>query len=298
MPGPQTYTNSKIIATYLRISISLGAWHLWRTSLNLGLTLGWYLLIVANLTQQLNNQQMNQGMLNANSLIAHQPAGRGAKAGQSFASELSELKAAQAQVQTRDSLAPQQEQQTNTPNLGLGGQLKSQLKDKLTKQLGLEQKETLQQNQKSLAAQESTRDSQEAVAKYTTSEAQAASVAQANHKQVTEAAMEGNTAAQEQRQQQGGGDRKQQLANWDELAPRIMEDHKNKAVRIDIPGISDIQSLIVRMDGNKVSVQAVGSEKAMSSLQQRESELKARMAKKNVLLSDLRAMDASKVRGM
>ena len=117
-----------------------------------------------------------------------------------------------------------------------------------------------------------------------------------NQKQATEAVREGNVE-QQQAQQEQANDRKQQLANWDELAPRIIEDPLNRAVRIDIPGVVDVETLIVRMKQNSVSIQAVGSKSAMDSLQARESELSQKLRSHNVTLGQLQAFDKASLGG-
>lgn len=117
---------------------------------------------------------------------------------------------------------------------------------------------------------------------------------QAHQAEVHDAVREGNVAEREA-QHHDANDRKKQLANWEDLAPRITEDIKNRAVRIDIPGLNDIETLIVRMQKGKVSVQAVGDDKAMQSLQGREAELRSKLASKNIQLGSFQAFDARRI---
>jgi len=117
---------------------------------------------------------------------------------------------------------------------------------------------------------------------------------QAHQPEVHDAVREGNVAEREA-QQYDSNDRKKQLANWEDLAPRITEDTKNRAVRIDIPGLNDIETLIVRMQKNQVLVQAVGDGKVMQALQSREAELKGKLASKNIQLADFQTFDARRL---
>jgi len=126
---------------------------------------------------------------------------------------------------------------------------------------------------------------------YSSNESTMASVAQENSKTITEAAREGNVGQQEQRQSEDG-QRQQQLANWELLAPRLIEDSKNRAIRLDIPDVEDIQTIIVRAGDSGVDIQAVGSESMVSGLASREGMLKAALSKKNVRLGSLKAFDA------
>lgn len=126
---------------------------------------------------------------------------------------------------------------------------------------------------------------------YSSNESTMASVAQENSKTITEAAREGNVGQQEQRQSEDG-QRQQQLANWELLAPRLIEDSKNRAIRLDIPDVEDIQTIIVRAGDSGVDIQAVGSESMISGLASREGMLKAALSKKNVRLGSLKAFDA------
>ena len=55
-------------------------------------------------------------------------------------------------------------------------------------------------------------------------------------KVATEAAQEGNVGERES-QSDPEKERKKQLNNWELLAPRVIEDTKNRAIRLDIPGL-------------------------------------------------------------
>ncbi len=126
---------------------------------------------------------------------------------------------------------------------------------------------------------------------YSSNEATIATAAQENSKAITEAAREGNVGQQEQRQSEDGS-RQQQLANWELLAPRLIEDSVNRAIRLDIPDVEDIQTVIVRMGQSGVTIQAIGSEDMVNSFSTREGVLRSALAKKNVKLDSLTAFDA------
>jgi len=126
---------------------------------------------------------------------------------------------------------------------------------------------------------------------YSSNEATMATAAQENSKAITEAAREGNVGQQEQRQSEDSG-RQQQLANWELLAPRLIEDSANRAIRLDIPDVEDIQTVIVRMGQSGVTIQAIGSEDMVNSFSTREGVLRSALAKKNVKLDSISAFDA------
>lgn len=136
--------------------------------------------------------------------------------------------------------------------------------------------------------------SEDLAQKTSESENSKANASQANQKQITEALREGNQA-QQQANYQDANDSRKHLENWEELAPKVVEDIKNRAVRIDIPGIKNVETLIVRMQGNSVSIQVVGDEKSMAALQKQESLLAALLARKNVNMAGLQAIDVMKV---
>lgn len=126
---------------------------------------------------------------------------------------------------------------------------------------------------------------------YSNNEATIATAAQENSKAITEAAREGNVGQQEQRQSEEGS-RQQQLANWELLAPRLIEDSTNQAIRLDIPDVEDIQTVIVRMGQSGVTIQAIGSEDMVNNFSTREGVLRSALAKKNVRLDSVKAFDA------
>lgn len=145
------------------------------------------------------------------------------------------------------------------------------------------------------SAEESTKDAEEISSKFAKSETTVADVGQLNHKQVTEAIREGNMAQQDAPNNDSGSRRKQ-LENWEDLAPKVVEDPINKAVRIDIPGINDIETLIVRMNRGAVGIQVVGSKDAMGRLMHGESELAKRLREHNIVLDSLKAFDGNILR--
>lgn len=163
----------------------------------------------------------------------------------------------------------------------------------ITKLKDLQEKAIQKENQQIAQQESAIQDSVEAKEKYTSSEQQMAAAAQANQEEVTEAAQQGNVAQQEQQNTDNANDRKQQLANWDDLAPRIVEDTKNMAVRIDIPGLNDIETLIVRMNNGKVKIQAVGSKATSEMIRNREAELKGILGQKNVAVDTIQAFDSA-----
>jgi hypothetical protein len=143
----------------------------------------------------------------------------------------------------------------------------------------------------SRAEEQEERVSEEKKHYYSSNEATIATAAQENSKSITEAAREGNVAQQEQRQSEDGS-RQQQLANWELLAPRLIEDSANRAIRLDIPDVEDIQTIIVRMGQSGVTIQAIGSEDMVNSFSTREGVLRSALAKKNVKLDSVTAFDA------
>ena len=143
----------------------------------------------------------------------------------------------------------------------------------------------------SRAEEHEERASEEKKHYYSSNEATIATAAQENSKAITEAAREGNVGQQEQRQSEDGN-RQQQLANWELLAPRLIEDSVNRAIRLDIPDVEDIQTVIVRMGQSGVTIQAIGSEDMVNSFSTREGILRNALAKKNVRLDSVTAFDA------
>ncbi len=143
----------------------------------------------------------------------------------------------------------------------------------------------------SRAEEQEERVSEEKKHYYSSNEATIATAAQENSKSITEAAREGNVAQQEQRQSEDSS-RQQQLANWELLAPRLIEDSANRAIRLDIPDVEDIQTVIVRMGQSGVTIQAIGSEDMVNSFSTREGVLRSALAKKNVKLDSVTAFDA------
>lgn len=126
---------------------------------------------------------------------------------------------------------------------------------------------------------------------YSSNEATIATAAQENSKAITEAAREGNVGQQEQRPSEDNS-RQQQLANWELLAPRLIEDSTNRAIRLDIPDVEDIQTVIVRMGQSGITIQAIGSEDMVNSFSTREGILRNALAKKNVRIDSVTAFDA------
>lgn len=145
-------------------------------------------------------------------------------------------------------------------------------------------------------AEEGIQDAEEVSSKYQTNETVKASVSQENQKAIVNAVREGNVAQQESQNQNDGNERKRQLANWEDLAPRVTEDTINRAVRIDIPGLNDVETIIVRMKRDAVSMQVVGSKDAMERLHLNQAELVRNLKDKNVKMASLQVFDGEIVR--
>lgn len=159
----------------------------------------------------------------------------------------------------------------------------------------LNDKDKLEEIHKSKREEDSLEDSEKLSEKFHKSESTIAASGQSHFKQVTEAVREGNVAPQEY-QQDSSQERRKQLANWEDLAPRITEDPTNKAVRLDIPGINDIETLIVRMKPGGIGIQVVGAKDTMSRLANTESELAAKLKAHNISLDGLQVFDGELLR--
>lgn len=255
---------------------------------------------------QLNNVNLQ----NNNALISARPSNPlKTQSKTSFASELSALQnnlvneendkplelAEQEQMLDENSFKPITNSRPKN-SLGIMEVADETISEKLKMKLKeMRDKEEVQELVKNSNFEESTRLAEEIADKYNKSETTMAAAAQENNKIVTEAYREGSVA-QEQAQHYDGNDRKKQLANWEEMAPRIIEDPKNRAVRIDIPGLNDVETLIVRMNNNSVQVQVVGEKSVMERLQSSESELSKKLREHNVTLAGLQAFDSASVK--
>ncbi len=176
---------------------------------------------------------------------------------------------------------------TTNMSASLVQEIQEKVKDIRDKEL-VKEKQTIEN------FEESQKTAEEIANKYNHSESMKAEVSQSNSKTITEAVKEGNQAAPEY-QQHDGNDRKRQLAKWEDMAPRITEDPTNKAIRIDIPGLYDIETLIVRTNKGAVTVQAIGSKEAMTRLQGGQAELAGILRKHNINLASLTAYDSDVV---
>jgi len=254
------------------------------------------------------NQKFNNlNPLNSNALIAR-PATNKLATGNSFATELATLQANASEEKPSNQENLIQEQQLVDPNtfkpithtrsqntLGIMEASSEEISEKLKMKLKeMRDKEEVVEQARHNSFEESNRLAEEISDKYSKSETTMAAVAQENNKVLTEAYREGNVA-QEQATYNDSNDRKKQLAKWDELAPRIIEDPKNRAVRIDIPGLNDVQTLIVRMKQDSVHVQVVGEKSVMERLQSSEGELSRKLRDHNVKLAGLQAFDSASV---
>lgn len=255
--------------------------------------------------EQLNPQNVNKTTLfNSNSLSASSPKSDLKNNLGKFSNELAKLRESDKEQLIKfgdvknENNSSDENEIVRTPNFGGQKAFGSQEFNKETLAQDLKRREIDKEKQQMIAGEDARKDSEEKIQKYTSSESTMATTAQSNHKVVTNAVKEGNVSEQQARQQHNeGNDRKKQLANWQEMAPRIIEDIKNRAVRIDIPGVYDLQTLIVRMQQNQVVIQAVGSESAMTALKDREGELKSRLGKKNITVAQLDTFDINKLQG-
>lgn len=239
--------------------------------------------------------------------------GRNLNQYKSFASELNQMR--QAHGNHREGFKPElinaNKEETKTPNqeiftqslvqtnpihkarLAMGAEsVVSQAELKLKE---LNDKDKLEEIHKTKREEESLEDSEKLSEKFHQSESTIAANGQSHFKQVTEAVREGNVAQQEY-SQDSSKERRKQLANWEDLAPRITEDPMNKAVRLDIPGINDIETLIVRMKPSGIAIQVVGSKDTMTRLANSESELVTKLRTHNIALDGLQVFDGELLR--
>ena len=253
---------------------------------------------------QINFKANGPQNLNANSLISSTKTKAQGKL--SFANEL--IKVQQAATETRgNEPALNQEQVLNQTTLtnssprvtqglsaALGNTLSAEAQAELKK---LENQELNKEIQKIVHEEKSTKDSHELSSKLHSSETTMASAVQdhqSKQHQATEAIREGNVDPQ-QAAYDHAQERKRQLANWEDLAPRIIEDPKNRAVRIDIPGLVDLETIIVRIKQGEVSIQTVGEKNVMERLQASEASLSKKLKEHNIKLGSLQTFDASAV---
>lgn len=258
------------------------------------------------MVQILDYKQINKQPLqnNANSLInGHKPSPNS----KSFANELAMMReaASQARSDTKSftqnkELTPNQNLQNNTNEkqtvVTMPGFSQAINQEAETELKQLRKQEENKEKSKTQNQEESQKESRELANKFGNSESLNAQVGQVNHKQVTEALREGNIAEQEAQYRDSSNERKRQLANWEELAPTIIEDPVNRAVRLDIPGVEDVETLIVRMNKNGVGVQIVGSKGAMEQLIATESELAKRLHAYSIGLDKFQAFDGEALR--
>lgn len=248
--------------------------------------------------------QVNGG-LNANSLI-NVKGPKTNKEGLSFAQELTRQRdsvgQARADFDPMQNLVANQESSSH-------GKIKKNIQDNVASMINgtianeaeaklksIRNEETFKEIRNEQNTEEVFADSEELANKYTQSETIKAAVMQENQKTVTNAVKEGNVAQQEARHYEDGNSRKKQLANWEEFTPRITEDTLNKAVRIDIPGLADLQTLIVRMKQGSVTIQAVGSRDTMERLKASQPQIAGKLQEKNVKLATLQVFDSSAVK--
>lgn len=217
--------------------------------------------------------------------------------GETFAEKLKELREQDDDQNILREIAKQakqgKSQQEIVSTLMADPSKKAKLMEALQKGLLNKQVQVKQQNQEQMKQSSALVETEDPATNLKPSEQNLAEAAQANTKTVTEAAQQGNVA-----QQDGAAadaqDRKKMLAKWDKMVPRVIEDVKNRAVRVDIPGIEDLQSLIVRVSGNGVSIQVAGSEQSMKLLKDHQGELRDRLSKHEIKLGSLKTFYAAK----
>jgi len=267
-------------------------------------------------SQALQNQIKFQGKIpsaaaNANQLINHGVTNNKANGKLSFANEFIKVQQEekefnqqnfdQASINNNDKFeATKTIKPTTAQHLSVLNNLseqfhKTSLKEAQTKLKEIRDEEDKLETFHSIHNEESHAEAVEITDKFSTHENTKAQAMQDHQKTVTEAVMEGNVAPKEQNHQDGN-DRKKQLSNWEELAPRIIEDSKNRAVRIDIPGLNDLETIIVRMRGGNVLIQATGSKEVMQRLQANESELSRKLRTHNISLESLQAFDSASLK--
>lgn len=247
------------------------------------------------------NQAVQQMQNGANALI-----GKG-QTKASFAKEMSSLQNANQLInsenpelaqnvdQGREMLTPQEEiskfKSAVTKALKNQGMDFDTLPPEIKEKLAMMQDAVKQEAVKRQGQDESNRNAEDLQNKFSSNESSVANAGQENQKHITDAVREGNMGEQQQAQD-SSDERKEQLANWEDLAPKVIEDPKNRAVRIDIPGLADIETIIVRMNGNKVSIQTVGDGKVMDKLQSRQQELVSKLSSHNISLDTLKTFDS------
>lgn len=253
-----------------------------------------------NTGEKLNQKTGDTKVFNSNVFIKEAPKEK------SFSDQLNELQ--KANVEQELNQAKLNTSGLDNKNQGLLNEQAQKIVSALSKeginispeeaiQLIEQRKLDLKKEQQGLVSSEALKqDAHEVAKKSSSNEAAIATAMQANQDEAKDAIQEGNVAQQEQAQDDSANDRKTQLANWDMLTPRVIEDIKNKAVRIDIPGIKDISTIVVRMRGNQISIQAAGSETAMKLLQGGQGELNSRLNQHNVQLSELKTIDSSRLK--
>ena len=253
---------------------------------------------------QMNFKANGPQGLNANSLISStrtKPQGK-----LSFANEFVKVQEAASEARNAKHVINQEPvlNESTKPNssprvtqslsAALGENLSAEAQAELKK---LDNQELQKEIQKIAKHEKSTKDSHELSSKLHSSETTMASAVQdhqSKQHQATEAIREGNVDAQ-QAAYDHAQERKRQLANWEDLAPRIIEDPKNRAVRIDIPGLVDLETIIVRIKQGEVSIQTVGEKKVMERLQASEASLGKKLREHNIQLGTLQTFDASVV---
>lgn len=250
----------------------------------------------ANTEIQIGSKALEKGALfNSNSLAFSKVIAQ-----KGFAEQLAELRNQQQGNQFIQNQNPQDPKQNkaqdptsllNTQNSESTQEIIKQAEQQLAQQKqGLQHSELIKDRAKANKEQSQLADADEQAHKINASESVKAAAAQSNQKEITEAVKEGN--AEQQQKFESANDRKRQLARWQDLAPTIIEDHRNKAIRLDIPGTVDIQTVIVRQVGkNNIDVSAIGSTKAMRSFKSKTGELSARFRKHDMNLNDLKVYD-------
>jgi len=252
---------------------------------------------MANLSDQLNTKLNARSGVNlgpkirfdGNIFLKNEPDGK------SFAEKLSELK-----IENQDDLIKEIIKQSQNGKSGeeILSALKSNPKSlelfKSAQKTLIARQETLKQQGEEIAAESSKGYVEEIAKKLKPAETLIATVGQVNSKQVEE------EIARQTKQDaivDDANNRKKQLSQWHSLAPRIMEDVKLKAVRVDIPGVEDLHTLIVKSVGTKnVRIDVVGSDATMKLIKAKQADLQRRLGKHDINLTDLRTHFSNKTK--
>ena len=161
------------------------------------------------------------------------------------------------------------------------------LKKEQNKKLAMQKQDAQRAAQESRGQDSAKRQQLDEDSHFVSKETTKADIAQEKQEQIN-AAKEGNQGQQQENQEE---QKKKQLANWELLAPQLMEDGKNKAIRLDIPDVDAVKTIIVRMKGGKIDMQAIGSKDLVKIFKSKEGMIRSALGKKNVKMGKLQVFD-------